>query len=80
MQLIENDIVFKVSVGEDDIFKDMLVFVDELVFMLFKILVEKVELNRMLSFSVNCVGEDIGVIFVGIFLGYEFILLVLVLF
>lgn len=76
---MENDILFKVSVGDDNVFKDMLVLVDELVIMLFKIIVEKVELERILSFSVNCFGEDIGVVFVGILLGYEFILLVLVL-
>ncbi|KIN51565.1 alkyl hydroperoxide reductase subunit F [Bacillus subtilis] len=79
MQLIENDIVLKVSVGEDDISKDMLALVDELASMSSKISVEKAELNRTPSFSVNRVGEDTGVTFAGIPLGHEFTSLVLAL-
>ncbi len=41
MRLIENDIVLKVSAGEDDISKDMLALVDELASMSSKISVEK---------------------------------------
>lgn len=41
MQLIENDIVLKVSAGEDDTSKDMLALVDELASMSSKISVEK---------------------------------------
>ncbi|PAC87850.1 alkyl hydroperoxide reductase subunit F [Bacillus subtilis] len=79
MQLIENDIVLKVSAGEDDTSKDMLALVDELVSMSSKISVEKAELNRTPSFSVNRVGEDTGVTFAGIPLGHEFTSLVLAL-
>ncbi|XVY16753.1 alkyl hydroperoxide reductase subunit F [Bacillus subtilis] len=79
MQLIENDIVLKVSAGEDDISKDMLALVDELASMSSKISVEKAELNRTPSFSVNRVGEDTGVTFAGIPLGHEFTSLVLAL-
>ncbi|AOL99900.1 alkyl hydroperoxide reductase subunit F [Bacillus subtilis] len=79
MQLIENDIVLKVSAGEDDTSKDMLALVDELASMSSKISVEKTELNRTPSFSVNRVGEDTGVTFAGIPLGHEFTSLVLAL-
>ncbi|MBZ6491628.1 alkyl hydroperoxide reductase subunit F [Bacillus subtilis subsp. subtilis] len=79
MQLIENDIVLKVSAGKDDTSKDMLALVDELASMSSKISVEKAELNRTPSFSVNRVGEDTGVTFAGIPLGHEFTSLVLAL-
>lgn len=79
MQLIENDIVLKVSAGEDDTSKDMLALVDELASMSSKITVEKAELNRTPSFSVNRAGEDTGVTFAGIPLGHEFTSLVLAL-
>lgn len=79
MQLIENDIVLKVSAGDDDTSKDMLALVDELASMSSKITVEKAELNRTPSFSVNRVGEDTGVTFAGIPLGHEFTSLVLAL-
>ncbi|MEC1273627.1 alkyl hydroperoxide reductase subunit F [Bacillus subtilis] len=79
MQLIENDIVLKVSAGEDDTSKDMLALVDELASMSSKISVKKAELNRTPSFSVNRVGEDTGVTFAGIPLGHEFTSLVLAL-
>ncbi|MBG9490275.1 alkyl hydroperoxide reductase subunit F [Bacillus subtilis] len=79
MQLIENDIVLKVSAVEDDTSKDMLALVDELASMSSKISVEKAELNRTPSFSVNRVGEDTGVTFAGIPLGHEFTSLVLAL-
>ncbi|UPG81570.1 alkyl hydroperoxide reductase subunit F [Bacillus subtilis] len=79
MQLIENDIILKVSAGEDDTSKDMLALVDELASMSSKISVEKAELNRTPSFSVNRVGEDTGVTFAGIPLGHEFTSLVLAL-
>ena len=44
-----------------------------------KITVEKVELERTPSFSVNRVGEDTGVTFAGVPLGHEFTSLVLAL-
>ncbi|MBS4162002.1 alkyl hydroperoxide reductase subunit F, partial [Klebsiella pneumoniae] len=52
MQLMENDIVLKVSVGEDDTSKDMLALVEELASMSSKITIEKAQLNRTPSFSV----------------------------
>ncbi|MBJ8104870.1 MULTISPECIES: alkyl hydroperoxide reductase subunit F [Bacillus cereus group] len=79
LQLMENDISLKVSAGDDNVSKDMLALVDELATMSSKITVEKVELERTPSFSVNRPGEDTGVVFAGIPLGHEFTSLVLAL-
>ncbi|PEW56592.1 alkyl hydroperoxide reductase subunit F, partial [Bacillus cereus] len=68
-----------VSAGDDNVSKDMLALVDELATMSSKITVEKVELERTPSFSVNRPGEDTGVVFAGIPLGHEFTSLVLAL-
>ncbi|PRT13895.1 alkyl hydroperoxide reductase subunit F [Bacillus toyonensis] len=79
LQLMENDILLKVSSGDDNVSKDMLSLVDELATMSSKITVEKVELERTPSFSVNRPDEDTGVVFAGIPLGHEFTSLVLAL-
>lgn len=79
LKLLEGDIVLKVSAGEDDLSKDMLALVDEIKSMSSKISVEKTELLRTPSFSVNRVGEETGVTFAGIPLGHEFTSLVLAL-
>lgn len=79
LQLMENDILLKVSAGDDAVSKDMLALVDELSTMSSKITVEKIELERTPSFSVNRPGEDTGVVFAGIPLGHEFTSLVLAL-
>ncbi|MDG4850487.1 alkyl hydroperoxide reductase subunit F [Peribacillus frigoritolerans] len=79
LKLIEGEILLKVSAGSDDTSKDMLALVDELATMSSKIKVEKTELERTPSFSVNRVGEDTGVTFAGIPLGHEFNSLVLAL-
>ncbi|MED1381456.1 alkyl hydroperoxide reductase subunit F [Bacillus mycoides] len=79
LQLMENDILLKVSAGDDNVSKDMLSLVDELATMSSKITVEKVELERTPSFSVNRPDEDTGVVFAGIPLGHEFTSLVLAL-
>ncbi|WP_070120879.1 alkyl hydroperoxide reductase subunit F [Bacillus marinisedimentorum] len=79
LELMENDVLLKVSPGEDDVSKDMLDLVDEVASMSSKINVEKAELNRTPSFSVNRVGEDSGVAFAGIPLGHEFTSFVLAL-
>ncbi|MGU3442506.1 alkyl hydroperoxide reductase subunit F [Bacillus cereus] len=79
LQLMENDILLKVSAGDDNVSKDMLALVDKLATMSSKITVEKVELERTPSFSVNRPGEDTGVVFAGIPLGHEFTSLVLAL-
>lgn len=79
LQLMEGDVVLKVSAGSDDISNDMLALVNELALMSSRIIVEKVELSRTPSFSVNRVGEETGVTFAGIPLGHEFTSLVLAL-
>ncbi|MBD7939037.1 alkyl hydroperoxide reductase subunit F [Cytobacillus sp. Sa5YUA1] len=79
LQLMEGDVLLKVSTGEDDVSKDMLALVDELATMSSKIKVETATLKRTPSFSVNRIGEDTGVAFAGIPLGHEFTSLVLAL-
>ncbi|MCZ0755046.1 alkyl hydroperoxide reductase subunit F [Anoxybacillus sp. J5B_2022] len=79
LQLMENDIVLKVSAGDDQVSRDMLALVDELATMSSKIKVEKTRLERTPSFSVNRIGEDTGVTFAGVPLGHEFTSLVLAL-
>jgi len=79
LQLMEGDVLIKVSVGEDDVSKNMLELVNELATMSSKIKVERTQLNRTPSFSVNRAGEDTGVTFAGIPLGHEFTSLVLAL-
>ncbi|WP_186580417.1 alkyl hydroperoxide reductase subunit F [Aquibacillus kalidii] len=79
LQLLESEIQLKVSVGSDDVSKEMLELVDEIAAMSPKITIEKTTLDRTPSFSVNRVGEDTGVTFAGIPLGHEFTSLVLAL-
>jgi len=79
LQLLESDIVLKVSAGSDTVSTDMLALVNELASMSSKITVEQAQLPRTPSFSVNRVGEDTGVTFAGIPLGHEFTSLVLAL-
>ncbi|MBP2242083.1 alkyl hydroperoxide reductase subunit F [Cytobacillus eiseniae] len=79
LQLLENDVLLKVSAGTDKLSSDMLVLVDELATMSSKIKVENTTLERTPSFSVNRIGEDTGVTFAGIPLGHEFTSLVLAL-
>jgi len=79
LQLLESDIVLKYSAGDDKVSSDMMELVNELASMSSKITVEKADLPRTPSFSVNRVGEDTGVTFAGIPLGHEFTSLVLAL-
>lgn len=79
LQLLEGDIVLKVSAGSDDASSEMLSLVEELASMSSRITVEKTQLSRTPSFSVNRVGEDTGVTFAGTPLGHEFTSLVLAL-
>src|SRR5699024_9442368 len=79
MQLMENDIVIKLSAGSDDVSKEMTELVDELATMSPKVKVENTELERTPSFSINRPGEDTGITFAGLPLGHEFTSLVLAL-
>ncbi|MEZ2717191.1 alkyl hydroperoxide reductase subunit F [Niallia circulans] len=79
LQMMEGDVVLKVSTGSDEVSRDMLALVDELATMSSHIKVETAELERTPSFSVNRVSEDTGITFAGIPLGHEFTSLVLAL-
>ena len=79
LQMMEGDVLLKVSTGSDDVSRDMLALVDELATMSSHIKVEHAELERTPSFSVNRIGEDTGVTFAGIPLGHEFTSLILAL-
>lgn len=79
LQLLEDDIVLKLSVDTDDVSNKMEEFVNEIGSMSSKITVEKTSLERTPSFTVNRVGEDTGIAFAGIPLGEEFTSLVLAL-
>lgn len=79
LELMEGDIVLKISAGSDKVSNDMLALVNELASMSSRITLEKVDLPRTPSFSVNRLGEDTGVTFAGVPLGHEFTSLVLAL-
>ncbi|TWE05161.1 alkyl hydroperoxide reductase subunit F [Neobacillus bataviensis] len=79
LQLMEGDVLLKVSAASDDVSRDTLALVDELANMSSHIKVEKTELERTPSFSVNRIGEDTGITFAGVPLGHEFTSLVLAL-
>ncbi|WP_440960836.1 alkyl hydroperoxide reductase subunit F [Paenibacillus nitricinens] len=79
LELLEGDVVLKISAGTDEASQEMEALVDEIAKMSARISVEKTELPRTPSFSVNRVGEDTGVTFAGTPLGHEFTSLVLAL-
>ncbi len=79
LQLMEGEVHIKLSVGTNDVSRDMTALVDEIAKMSSYIKVEKTELERTPSFSVNRPGEDTGITFAGIPLGHEFTSLVLAL-
>ncbi|MGY3714693.1 alkyl hydroperoxide reductase subunit F [Sutcliffiella cohnii] len=79
LPLMEGDVLLKVSAGDDEVSRNMLALVDELATMSSRIKVERAELERTPSFSVNRVGEDTGITFAGVPLGHEFTSLVLAL-
>jgi NADH-dependent peroxiredoxin subunit F len=79
LQLMEGDVLLRVSAGSDSTSQEMVALVEELAAMSSKITFEKATLKRTPSFSVNRPGEDSGVAFAGIPLGHEFTSLVLAL-
>ncbi|GGK02028.1 alkyl hydroperoxide reductase subunit F [Lentibacillus kapialis] len=79
LQLLEGDLVLKISVGSDDVSREMQELVDELASMSSKISIEKTKLARTPSFSVSRADEDTGITFAGVPLGHEFTSLVLAL-
>lgn len=79
LDLLEGEVVLKVSAGTDKASEEMLSLIDELATMSSKITVENTTLSRTPSFSVNRVGEETGITFAGTPLGHEFTSLVLAL-
>lgn len=79
LQLMEGDVVLRVSAGDDSVSKEMLELVNELASMSGRISVERATLERTPSFSVNRPTEETGIVFAGIPLGHEFTSLVLAL-
>src|SRR5690625_7180233 len=79
LEMLYCDVLVKISAGSDEVSLDMVSLVDELATMSSHIKVEKAELERTPSFSVNRVDEDTGIVFAGIPLGHEFTSLVLAL-
>ncbi len=79
LQLMENDVLIKISAGSDVISSDMIALVEEITTMSPRISIEKVALPRTPSFSIHRVGEVSGITFAGIPLGHEFNSLVLAL-
>lgn len=79
LQLLEGNVLLKVSAGTDAVSNDMVDLVNELASMSDKITARQTSLPRTPSFSVNRVGEDTGITFAGVPLGHEFTSLVLAL-
>ncbi|MBO0991940.1 alkyl hydroperoxide reductase subunit F [Bacillus sp. SD088] len=79
LQMLEGDVLLKVSAGTDQVSREMLELVDELATMSSHIKVEHAELERTPSFSLNRIGEETGITFAGVPLGHEFTSLVLAL-
>src|SRR5690625_2951025 len=79
LELLEGEILLKVSTDSDKTSKDMVALVDELASMSSKITIEHTVLERTPSFSVNRPDEDTGIVFAGIPLGHAFTSLVLAL-
>ncbi|SMG53092.1 alkyl hydroperoxide reductase subunit F [Paenibacillus aquistagni] len=79
LDLLEGEVVLKVSGGSDKASEEMLELINEIASMSSQIKVEHTSLSRTPSFSVNRVGEETGITFAGTPLGHEFTSLVLAL-
>lgn len=79
LELLENNIVLKASVGEDENSQKVLDLVEEITSMSSKISMEKVQLEKTPSFAVDRPEGTSGVVFAGLPLGHEFTSLVLAL-
>ncbi|WP_251521327.1 alkyl hydroperoxide reductase subunit F [Staphylococcus sp. Marseille-Q6910] len=72
LQLMEGDIVFKASYGSDDKSKELKELLDEVASMSSRITVEKADLKRTPSFTVDRPDESSGITFAGLPMGHEF--------
>src|SRR5690606_14811149 len=79
LQLLEGDVLLKVSAGEDEVSREMLLLADELATMSPRIKIQRVTLERTPSFTVDRPDGDTGIVFAGVPLGHEFTSLVLAL-
>src|SRR5690625_4066864 len=79
LEMMEGDVLLKVSAGSDDVSRDMVALVEELATMSAKIRVDEAKLERTPSLSVNRPDEDTVIVFAGVPLGHEFTSLVLAL-
>ncbi|NLM34662.1 MAG: alkyl hydroperoxide reductase subunit F [Clostridiales bacterium] len=79
LQLLEGPVLLKLSAGSDSLSNDMVELANELAAMSPFIKVERVQLDRTPSFSVNRMDYDPGITFAGLPLGHEFTSLVLAL-
>jgi len=79
LQLMEGNVLIKVSAGSDSVSSDMIALVEEISSMSPLITTEKTELPRTPSFNIQRVGVESGITFAGIPLGHEFNSLVLAL-
>ena len=79
LEMMENDIVLKISTDTDKVSGDMVALADELAAMSSKITIEHTVLERTPSFSINRANEETGITFAGVPLGHEFTSLVLAL-
>lgn len=79
LQLMEGNVLIKVSAGSDSVSSDMMALVDEIASMSPLITTEQTELPRKPSFSIQRAGEDSRITFAGLPMGHEFNSLVLAL-
>jgi alkyl hydroperoxide reductase subunit F len=79
LELLESDIVIKLSLDDSKTSRDMETLVSEITALSKKVSVVKVKLERTPSFSINKVDKDFGVVFAGLPLGHEFSSLILAL-
>ncbi|WP_019190596.1 alkyl hydroperoxide reductase subunit F [Levyella massiliensis] len=71
LKLVEDDVVFTLSLDESDNSKQIEAFVEEIVGLSDKLSIEKKELEFTPSFSLSS-GDRSGIVFAGIPLGHEF--------
>lgn len=79
LELMEGEVLIKLSAGSDQVSIDMRELVEEIASMSAKITLESADLERTPSFSINRPDEATGITFAGLPLGHEFTSLVLAL-
>lgn len=77
LQMMEGDVVFKVSAGNDATSLEMVKVLNQIADLSNRITIKEEKLERTPSFSINKPNEETGIVFAGIPLGHEFTSLVL---